>query len=181
MKKTWGTVLVTAEQIQRRLRTLGRRITRDFSGEDLVLVAVLKGSFVFLGDLIRQIKLPLAVDFVEISSYGAGTVTSRKPRMIKDATLRLSGRNVLIVDDILDSGHTLRFMLRHLKKKSPKRIKTCVLLEKKDRREVAVEPDYAGFAVGNHFVVGYGLDYQDGMRHLPFIAALEPKHLRGGR
>ena len=163
------------------MRALGRQITKDFSGQDLLLVAVLKGSFVFLGDLIRQIKIPLAIDFVEISSYGAGTISSRRPRLLKDATMPMKGKTVLVVDDILDSGYTLHFVLAHLQKKGPRRIKTCVLLDRKGRREIDMRPDYRGFVIPDEFVIGYGLDYRDGMRHLPFIAALTPTLSLSGR
>ena len=156
------------------MRALGRQITQDFGREEPVLVAVLKGSFVFLGDLIRRIALPLSVDFLEVSSYGKNTVSSRAPKLIKDITVPIAGKTVLVVDDILDSGHTLRYVMKHLAKKSPKEIKTCVLLDRKDRREIPLKPDYVGFEIGNHFVVGYGLDYKDGLRHLPFIAAIAP-------
>ncbi len=185
MEKHWNKVLLSAGQIQRRIRGLGRQITSDYHHEELLLVAVLKGSFVFLGDLIRQIKSPLSVDFLEVASYGAGTTSSRRPKLVKDVTESLAGKTVLVVDDILDSGHTLQFVLNHLKKKKPKCIKTCVLLDRRDRREIPLKPDYLAFAIADHFVVGYGLDYQGGLRHLPFIATLSsvphPALSRGAR
>ncbi len=189
MKKRWGKILIPAGRIRRRVRFLGAQITKDFAGHDLVVIGVLKGSIVFFGDLIRQIKLPMEVDFLEVSSYGAGTSSSRDPKLVKDVTHSICGKTVLIVDDILDSGHTLQTAIACLKKKLPRQVKTCVLLDRTDRREVKLTPDYRGFAIGNDFVVGYGLDDRGDLRHLPFIAVqaqtltppLSLKTGRGGR
>lgn len=168
-------VLISEEQIQRRTAELGARICRDFVGEQILIIAVLKGALLFLADLIRHIDLPLAVDFLAVSSYGAGTESSGVVRILKDLDETITHRNVIIVEDIVDSGRTLDYLLRMLRQRNPATLHVCTLLDKRDRREIEVPIDYVGFEVPDAFVVGYGLDYAEHYRQLPFIGVLKPE------
>lgn len=168
-------ILVGEEQIQRRVRELGTRISADFAGEEILIIAVLKGAVLFLADLIRHIDLPLAVDFLAVSSYGAGTESSGVVRILKDLDAPIEGQHVLIVEDIVDSGRTLDYLLRMLRQRRPATLHVCTLLDKRERREIDVPIDYVGFEVPDAFVVGYGLDFAEFYRQLPFIGVLKPE------
>jgi hypoxanthine phosphoribosyltransferase len=165
-------VLIGPERLARRVRELARQIERDFADGDLVAVAVLNGTICFLPDLMRQIGRPLEMDLVGVSSYGTATESSGSMTVTKAPSLDLRGRDVLLVDDILDSGRTLCRIVEMLREKGPRRIATCVLLDKPARRVVAIEADYVGFTVPDCFVVGYGLDYAQKYRNLPFVGEL---------
>lgn len=164
-------VLINEAQISRRVRQLTRQVQRDFKGRDLVIVSLLTGTVMFLADLIRHLSLPLRLDFMGVSSYGAGT-ESGELVFTKQLRLDVRGRDVLVVDDILDTGRTLKRVLAVLRQHQPRRIKVCVLLEKKARRVEKVRADYVGFQIPDYFVVGYGLDYAERYRNLPFVGVL---------
>ncbi len=163
-------VYITEEALQKRVAELGAQISKDYEGKDLLLVAVLKGSVVFLADLMRQITIPHSIDFMATSSYGAATESSGIVRILKDLDIPIIGRNVLIVEDIVDTGHTLSYLRRLLLEREPASLRVVTLLDKRERREVDVPLDYVGFVVPNAFVVGYGLDYAELYRNLPYIA-----------
>ncbi|MFO1488718.1 MAG: hypoxanthine phosphoribosyltransferase [Verrucomicrobiota bacterium] len=165
------TVLISEEQLARRVRQLSREIQRDFRGRELVIVSLLNGTVMFLSDLIRHISLPLRLDFIGVSSYGAGT-ESGELVFTKELRLDVRGRDVLLVDDILDTGRTLTRVQAKLKALKPRRIRTCVLLNKAARRAEKIEADYVGFDIPDFFVVGYGLDYAERYRNLPFVGVL---------
>ncbi|HEY5344777.1 MAG TPA: hypoxanthine phosphoribosyltransferase [Verrucomicrobiae bacterium] len=166
-------VLITDEQIARRIKKLAREIERDFRGREMVVVSLLNGTVVFLADLIRQLNLPLRLDFIGVSSYGSGT-KSGELVFTKELRLDVRGRDVLLVDDILDTGKTLSHVLLKLRALKPRRIKICVLLDKPARRVEKTQADYAGFSIPDFFVVGYGLDYAERYRNLPFVGVLHP-------
>ncbi len=165
-------ILISESEIQARVRELGSRIDADYQGKPLTIVAVLTGSLVFLSDIIRQIRTPHRIALMQASSYRGETTTS--DRLIVNETLDpdVSGRDVLLVDDILDTGRTLSALVQHLQGKNAKSVRTAVLLHKQGRQELPIEPDYAGFVIPNAFVVGYGLDFNDDYRHLPYIGIL---------
>jgi len=167
-------VLITPAQLARRVRQLARQIERDYAGHDLVMVALLNGTIPFLADLIRHLRLPLRLDFLGISSYRQRTRPGRLV-MTKDLRLDVCGRDVLVVDDILDTGRTLRYVLDKLERSGPRSIRTCVLLDKTGRRSEAIAADYVGFEIPDLFVVGYGLDYAERWRNLPFVGVLDPQ------
>lgn len=167
-------ILITEDQLAKRLRWLSRRIQRDFTGRELVIVALLNGTVMFLADLIRHISLPVRLDFIGVSSYGAGT-ESGNLIFTKELRLDVRGRDVLLVDDILDTGKTMVRVLAKLRLLKPRRIKTCVLLNKADRRIEHVRADYVGFEIPDLFVVGYGLDYAERYRNLPFVGILHER------
>ncbi len=168
-------VLYSEEQLQRRVAELGAQITEDFKGKDLVLACVLRGSYIFMADLSRQIKLPCTIDFMAVSSYGKGSTSSGQVNIIKDLSDPIEGKDLLIVEDILDSGNTLYYLREVLSARHPASISICTLLDKPDRREKNIFADYSGFLVPNAFVVGYGLDYAEKYRNLPFIGILKPE------
>jgi hypoxanthine phosphoribosyltransferase len=168
-------VLISEEKIRRRVRALARQIGRDYRGRELVIVALLNGTIMFLADLVRHLELPLRLDFIGVSSYGAGT-TSKELVFTKDLKLDVRGRHVLLIDDILDTGRTLAAVMEKLRELKPKSLKVCVFLEKKARRTEPVRANYAGFEVPDVFVVGYGLDFAERYRHLPFVGVLQ-KHV----
>lgn len=169
-------VLITEDQLRRRVVELGEEITRDYAGEPLLLVGILKGSAVFLSDLIRAIDMPLDYDFVAISSYGSDSQSSGVVRVLKDTDADMQGRHVLIVEDIVDTGWTLRlsYLQENLAERGAKSVKVCALLDKPCRRRVDVGIDYRGFVIEDVFVVGYGLDYGGKYRNLPYIGVLKP-------
>jgi hypoxanthine phosphoribosyltransferase len=167
------TVLITDEQLARRVKTLAREIERDFRGRELVVISLLNGTVLFLADLIRRLNLPLRLDFMGVSSYGAGT-ESGDLVFTKELRLNVRGRDVLLVDDILDTGKTLSKVLPKLKLLKPRRIKTCVLLDKPSRRVEKIQADYVGFTIPDLFVIGYGLDFAERYRNLPFVGVLHP-------
>ena len=171
-------VLVDEAALAAKVRELGARIANDYRGKDLVLVSILKGALPFLADLMRQIPIPLALDFLEASSYGENTTTSGVVRILKDLANPIEGRHVLVVEDILDTGNTLAFVVDHLKSQRPATVKLCTLLDKPARRIIPIEIDYKGFEIPDKFVVGYGLDYAEKYRNLPFIGVLKPEVYR---
>jgi hypoxanthine phosphoribosyltransferase len=168
-----GEILVQPDDLSRRVRELGRQITEDYEGRDLLLVGVLKGAVFFLSDLMRTIAVPCEVDFMAVASYGSSTDSSGVVRILKDLDVALEDRHVLIVEDIVDSGLTLQYLLRNLGARNPASIEVCALLTKPDRRKVQLEPRYVGFEIPNRFVVGYGLDHRERYRNLPYVAVLE--------
>jgi hypoxanthine phosphoribosyltransferase len=169
-----GEVLVTAEDLQRRVIELGEEISRDYTGRSLLLVGVLKGAVFFLSDLMRFIDIPVEVDFMAVASYGSATDSSGVVRILKDLDASIEGRDVLIVEDIVDSGLTLQYLLRNLGSRNPRTLEVCALLTKPERRKVDLPTRYVGFEIPDRFVVGYGLDYAERHRNLPFVAAMEP-------
>ena len=168
-------ILISREVLSARVSELGAQISADYAGRDLFLVAVLKGSVVFLADLIRTITIPHRIDFMATSSYGASTQSSGVVQILKDLEDSIEGQNVLVVEDIIDSGHTLAYLRRLLLVRNPASLRICSLLDKKERREADVPVDYTGFAIPNEFVVGYGLDFNELYRNLPFIGVLKPE------
>ena len=172
-------VLITEEQIERRIKTLAHQIERDYRGREMVVVSLLNGTVMFLADLMRHINLPLRLDFLGVSSYGLGT-ESGELVFTKELRLDVRGRDVLLIDDILDTGKTLRHVLPKLKALKPRRIKICVLLDKPSRRVEKVYADYAGFEIPDYFVVGYGLDFAERYRNLPFVGVLHPHVYKQG-
>ncbi|MGA2452427.1 MAG: hypoxanthine phosphoribosyltransferase [Solirubrobacteraceae bacterium] len=168
-----GEVLVSAEDLQRRVVELGEEISRDYAGKSLLLVGVLKGAVFFLSDLMRYIDIPVEVDFMAVASYGSATDSSGVVRILKDLDAAIEGRDVLIVEDIVDSGLTLQYLLRNLGSRNPRTLEVCALLTKPERRKVDLPTRYVGFEIPDRFVVGYGLDYAERHRNLPFVAALE--------
>lgn len=167
-------VLISEAALARRIKSLAREIQRDYRGKDLVIVSLLNGTVLFLADLIRHLNLPLRLDFMGVSSYGSGT-ESRELVFTKGLRIDVKGREVLLIDDILDTGNTMAAVLKKLCALQPRRIRTCVLLDKPERRLKRVAADYVGFVIPNEFVVGYGLDYAERYRNLPFIGVLKPK------
>ena len=172
-------VLITQDQLARRIRTLSREIEKDFTGRETVVISLLNGTVMFLADLIRHLSLPLRLDFMGVSSYGAGT-ESGELVYTKELRLDVRGRDVLLVDDILDTGRTLSRVIPKLRKLKPRRIKTCVLLNKQARRVEKIQADYVGFEIPDFFVVGYGLDYAERYRNLPFVGVLKPALYQSG-
>ncbi|MCL4863633.1 MAG: hypoxanthine phosphoribosyltransferase [Caldilineaceae bacterium] len=167
-------VLIDAATLRERVKALGDAISREYAGRDLLLVSVLKGSIVFMADLIRAISIPHEIDFMATSSYGAGVSSSGAVRILKDLNMPIEGRNIILVEDIIDSGQTLSYLLRMLQERRPASIRILALLDKPDRREVDVAVDWIGFSIPNAFVVGYGLDYNEIYRNLPYIGVLKP-------
>lgn len=167
-------ILVTEEQLARRVSELGETIAREYAGKDLVLVSILKGALPFLADLMRRTPIPLRLDFLEVSSYGDATESSGVVRILKDLAHPIEGRDVLVVEDILDTGRTLQYVLDHLRAQHPASVRLCVLLDKPSRRVIPVRIDHVGFEIPDEFVVGYGLDYAERYRNLPFVGVLKP-------
>ena len=165
--------LFTAEQIQTRVSELGARIAHDYAGRNPLLLGVLKGAFIFLGDLVRAIDIPLAVEFMAISSYGSSTRTSGEVRIVKDSGMAVEGRDILVVEDIVDTGLTLSYLLSNLRARGAASVRLAALLDKHERRLRPVDIDYLGFQIPDAFVVGYGLDFAERYRNLPFIAVLK--------
>ena len=166
-------VLISTEELQTRVRELGQQITRDYAGKNLHLLGVLKGACVFLSDLMRAIDLPMSLDFIGISSYGASTKSSGEVRITKDLDVSLAGKDVLVVEDIIDTGLTLNYMVNIFKSREVNSLQIAALLDKPDRHQIEVDAQYIGFTIPNHFVVGYGLDVGELYRNLPFIAVPE--------
>jgi hypoxanthine phosphoribosyltransferase len=167
-------VLIDEAAIQQRVAELGAALSREYAGRDLLLVSVLKGSIVFMADLIREISIPHAIDFMATSSYGAGVESSGVVRILKDLNKPIAGRNIVLVEDIIDSGNTLTYLTGLLRQRNPASLRVMTLLDKPDRREVEVDVDWTGFSIPNEFVVGYGLDYDEIYRNLPYIGILKP-------
>ena len=168
-------VLLSEEQLAARIVELGAEITADYAGKEILMIGVLRGAVLFMADLARAIKVPVAIDFMAVSSYGAGTSSSGVVRILKDLDENVEGKHVLVVEDIIDSGLTLNYLVDNLKSRQPASIKICTLLNKPERRKVDVDIAYNGFTIPDHFVIGYGLDYAEKYRNLPFIGILKPK------
>jgi hypoxanthine phosphoribosyltransferase len=169
-------ILVPSDKLQARIAELGAEISRDYEGQELLLLAVLKGSVLFLTDLMRQVTAPHAIDFMATSSYGLGMESSGAVRILKDLDASIEGRHVLIVEDIIDTGRTLDYLVRILRARLPRSLRICTLLNKPSRREVPVQVDYIGFDIPNKFVFGYGLDFRELYRNLPYVAVLAPEY-----
>jgi hypoxanthine phosphoribosyltransferase len=167
-----GEVLVEADELQRRVQELGAEISHDYRDRDLLLIGVLKGAVFFLSDLMRAIDVPCEVDFMAVASYGSATDSSGVVRILKDLDVPIEGRNVLIVEDIVDSGLTLQYLLRNLGARNPGSLEVCALLTKPERRKVDLPTRYVGFEIPNRFAIGYGLDHAERYRNLPYVAAL---------
>ena len=175
-------ILITDDDVQAKIRELGDRITEDYRGRDLLLIGVLKGAFVLMADLSRNIRLPLQFDFMAVSSYGAATKTSGVVRIMKDLDRDIEGKDVLLVEDIVDSGLTLAYLLRNLRARKPASLEVCALLQKPEVQQVPLDIKYRGFEIPPVFVVGYGLDFAEKYRNLPYVATLKPEayaHLIG--
>lgn len=166
-------VLFSKEQLAKRIKELAAQLDKDYAGKTPLMVAILKGSVMFFTDLIREMTLPLEIDFMSISSYGSGVKSSGEVKMIKDLDNKIEGKDLIIVEDIVDSGYTMKYLTHLLEARNPSSIKICALLDKPSRRETDVAVDYKGFEVGNEFVVGYGLDYAARYRNIPFIGILK--------
>ncbi|MCL2165844.1 MAG: hypoxanthine phosphoribosyltransferase [Clostridiales bacterium] len=166
-------IIITQEEIHKRVAGLGAQITEDYKDKDLFVIGILKGASVFMSDLIREIKTPLEIDFMSLKSYGASTKTSGVVRMLRDLDQDISGRDVLVVEDIVDTGLTLSYLKESLLVRKPASLKICTFLDKPSRRKVELEPDYCGVVIDDVFVVGYGLDYNEKGRELPYIAELK--------
>lgn len=161
--------LLTEEEIKLKVKELGQKIENDFKGEDLLVVGILKGACVFVSDLIRNINLDVNMDFMSVSSYGKATESSGTVKILKDLDVDIEGKNVLIVEDIIDTGLTLKNLFETLKTRNPKSLKLCTLLDKPERRTVDIDVDYIGFVIPDKFIVGYGIDYAEKYRNLPYI------------
>eukprot|EP00128_Syssomonas_multiformis_P009468 Colp12_sorted_trinity150504_noHs@32166 len=167
-------VLYSEEVIRQRLRELGQKITKDFAGQEVCIVGVLKGSFIFIADLVREIELPVTVEFIGISSYGSATESSGVVQITQDLKRSIEGVHVVIVEDIIDTGLTMRYLLDNFATRKPASLKVCSLLEKPENAKIKIDIDYVGFVIPNHFVVGYGLDVAQRYRNLPFIGIYHP-------
>ena len=172
LEQAVGEILIDEQSLQQRIAELGREISADYEGRDLLLVGVLKGAVFFMADLMRHIRVPCEVDFMAISSYGASTDSSGIVRILKDLDLNIEGRNVLVVEDIIDSGLTLSYLVRTLEAREPGSLEICTLLTKPERREIDVDVRYVGFEIPNRFVIGYGLDFAERYRNLRFVGVL---------
>ena len=167
-------ILIDSDRLQARIAALGEEISSDYQGRDLLLVGVLKGAVFFMADLMRRITVPCEIDFMAISSYGAATDSSGVVRILKDLDINIEGRHVLVVEDIIDSGLTLSYLVRNLEAREPATLEICALLTKPERREIDVDVRYTGFEIPNRFVIGYGLDFAERYRNLPYVAVLHP-------
>ena len=175
LEKDIQEVLFSQQQLEERVDQIAQEITRDYAGKEIVLISVLRGSFVFMADLCRRIDLPCTIDFMSVSSYGSGTSSTGQVQITKDLSGDISGKHILVVEDILDSGNTLSYLLKLLEQRKPASIRLCTLLDKPERRVKPVTVDYTGFAIPDAFVVGYGLDYAEKYRNLPYIGILKPE------
>jgi hypoxanthine phosphoribosyltransferase len=171
--------MISEEELAKRVKELGKQLTEEYRGKDLLVVGILKGCMLFLSDLVRTIDLPLTMDFMVVSSYGTATKSSGVVRIIKDLEREIEGKDVLIVEDIVDTGLTLSYLIENLKTRNPKSVKVCSLLDKPDRRKAQVDIEYVGFKIADEFVVGYGLDYAEVYRNLPFVCVLKPEVYSG--
>ena len=167
-------VLFTEQELKDRVAEIAAQIDRDYAGKEPMLISVLRGSFIFMADLVRSITLPCTVDFMAVSSYGAGTTSSGQVKITKDLSESIEGRDIIVVEDILDSGNTLSYLFQLLQARHPASVRLCTLLDKPSRRTKPVTADYTGFTVEDLFVVGYGLDYAEKYRNLPYIVILKP-------
>ena len=168
-------ILISGEQIAQKVQVLGQKISEDYRGKEILVVGILKGAVVFMSDLIRHLTVPVKIDFMAVSSYGKGSESSGVVQILKDLSQNIEGRHVMVVEDIVDSGLTLKYMLDNLLTRKPASLKICTLLDKPTRRRVDVAPDYNGFVIEDKFAVGYGLDYAEYYRNLGYIAVLRPE------
>lgn len=168
----FGEIMISEDEIQKRITELGKEISKDYDGETILTICVLKGACIFMSDLLKNITTDTNIDFMAVSSYGADTSSSGVVRILKDLDSSIEGKHVLIVEDIVDSGLTLHYLRDYLLGRKPKTLKICTLLDKPERREADISPDYTGFVIENKFIVGYGLDYQEKYRNLPYITCL---------
>lgn len=168
-------ILLSEEQLHDKVKELGTQISEDYRDKNLLMVSILKGSVIFMADLMREVTVPARIDFMSVSSYGSGVKSSGVVKIVKDLDIPLAGYDLLIVEDILDSGLTLHYIIDILRARHPKSVKICALLDKPERRQVDVKTDYYGFHIPDEFVVGYGLDYDEKYRNLPFIGVLKPE------
>lgn len=168
-------VLISEEELQKRIGELGQQLAKDYDGKDPIFVGVLKGVVNFFTDMVRATPIRCQYEFMAVSSYGGGTSTSGNVKMLKDVSCNIKGRHVVILEDIIDSGLTLKFVAEHLRSMEPASLKICTLLDKPERRKVDIFADYVGFTIPNEFVVGFGLDYQEFYRNLPFVGVLKPE------
>ena len=168
-------ILFTEDQLKTRVQEIAHEIERDYQGKEIMLISVLRGSFIFMADLCRAIDLPCTLDFMSVSSYGKGTTSSGQVQITKDLSEDITGRHIIVVEDILDSGNTLSYLLKILQHRHPASIRLCTLLDKPDRRVKPVEVHYSGFTIPDAFVVGYGLDYAEKYRNLPYIGIVKPE------
>jgi hypoxanthine phosphoribosyltransferase len=173
-------ILIDRDVLQRRIQGLGEEISADYAGRDLLLIGVLKGAVFFMADLMRNLTIPCEIDFMAISSYGDSTDSSGVVRILKDLDINIEGRDVLIVEDIIDSGLTLSYLMRNLEAREPASLEICALLTKPDRREADVPVRYIGFEIPNRFVIGYGLDFAERYRNLPYVGVLDPALIADG-
>ena len=173
MERIFGRPIVTQEEMRARIKELGKQIANDYAGKDLVLVGVLKGAYAFYADLARAIRIPMRVDFLIVTSYGSQSKTSGRVKVVTELTEDIKGKDVLLVEDIVDSGLTVQYLIKTLSKHKPKSIKVCTLLSKPELRTIDVPLGYVGFKIPNKYVVGYGLDYQQKYRNLPYLAVLD--------
>lgn len=172
-------ILVTQDQIAEKVKLMGAEISRDYAGKEVILVCVLKGAVVFLSDLIRYLQFETIVDYVDWSSYGSSTSSSGVFRILRDLEENVESRHVLIIEDIIDSGLTLHYLLRHIRGRNPASVKVAAMFDKPSRRKIEASADYCGFTVPDEFVVGYGLDYNQRYRNLPFVGVLKPEIYAG--
>ncbi len=175
MHKDLCKILITGEEISKRVKEIAAQITKDYEGEEVLVVGILRGAVVFYSELVKEIDLDLRFDFMSVSSYGDGTVSSGEVKIVKDISQPIAGLNVIIVEDIIDTGNTLKNLKKLLLTRNPKSLKICSLLDKPSRRKVELEGDYVGFTVPDEFVVGYGLDYQEKYRNIPDVGVLKPE------
>ena len=166
-------ILITEENIKKRVSELGKKISIDYKGKEIVAIGILKGAWVFMADLVREIEIPVMCDFIGVSSYGDAAVSSERVKLISDIRIPIDGRDVLLIDDIIDTGFSIKFVKDYIESKNPAGIKMCVLLDKPSRRKEDIHVDYTGFTIPDRFVVGYGLDYAEKYRNLPYIAAIK--------
>ena len=179
LQRAVGEILIEEDALQRRIAELGEEISVDYAGRDLLLVGVLKGAVFFMADLMRNLVIPCEIDFMAISSYGASTDSSGVVRILKDLDINIEGRDVLVVEDIIDSGLTLSYLMRNLEAREPATLEICALLTKPERREIDVPVRYVGFEIPNRFVIGYGLDFAERYRNLPYVGVLHADLMPG--
>ena len=180
LERAVGEILIDEDALSGRVAELGAEVSADYQGRDLLLIGVLKGAVFFMADLMRHVTVPCEVDFMAISSYGASTDSSGVVRILKDLDINIEGRHVLVVEDIIDSGLTLSYLMRNLESREPASLEVCALMTKPDRREIDVPVRYIGFEIPNRFVIGYGLDFAERYRNLPYVGVLDPAQLPEG-
>ncbi|MBC7087378.1 MAG: hypoxanthine phosphoribosyltransferase [Tissierellales bacterium] len=171
-------ILITEEEIKKRVKELGDEISKDYIGKEPVVLGILKGAVVFLSDLIREIKIPINIDFMAVSSYGKSSVSTGEVRIIKDLDYSVEDKDIIIVEDIIDTGLTLGYLKELLVKRGAKSVKICTLLDKPERRKIEIDVDYMGFKIPDEFIIGYGLDYNEKYRNYPFVASLKEEYYK---